>query len=139
MDDKLPTGEYEIFVIADYDFANPKPDQEPANKPRLHSGMKGMRINPQTQFRSQHQIQRNQTYRIKFLNGQFKSSFEKITFNYQVCVADNNCFFPNKSLNFTIIGSDSCLFEKPLRNNTVNVSSAERYEILITFDGNINN
>lgn len=24
VDDKLPTGDYQIFVIADYDFANPK-------------------------------------------------------------------------------------------------------------------
>lgn len=101
--------------------------------------MKGMRINPKTYFRGQEQLQRNQTYRITFLNGQFKSSFEGIRFDYQVCVAQNNCSFANKSLNFTIIGSDSCLFEKPIRANTVNVSSAERYEILITFDGNINN
>lgn len=39
-------------------------------------------------------------------------------------------------LNFTVIGSDSTLFDKPIHNiNNLTLSSAERYQILIVFDG----
>lgn len=44
-----------------------------------------------------------------------------------------------KVLNFTIIGTDSSLFDEPIHKaNSFSVSSAERYDILIKFDSSNN-
>ena len=55
--------------------------------------------------------------------------------NYDPAV---NC---TQTLEFSVIGSDSCLFDEPVRPQPekffLNISSAERFEILLSISANI--
>jgi FtsP/CotA-like multicopper oxidase with cupredoxin domain len=84
---------------------------------------------------------RNQTYRVRLLNGMFDAVFSNLRFKTDCQVIAGQKIDPNtcrKTLKFTVIGSDSAIFNTPVHNVTsLTISSAERFEILIIFDGNI--
>ena len=86
---------------------------------------------------------RNQTYRMRLLNGMYDAVFSNLRFKTECQVVAGQPINPDtcrKTLKFTVIGSDSAMFNTPVHNVTnLTMSSAERFEILIIFDGNINN
>ena len=83
-------------------------------------------------------LERNQVYRIRFLNGQYDSRFTNISFLAECQDYNNVSVDTCKQLYFSVIGSDSALFHNPVHNVPhVNISSAERIELLIVFDGKI--
>ena len=107
------------------------------------NGMRGMRVNPKdTPFNSKTDLQRNQTYRIKLLNAQYDSTFTGLRFLTECdektlkIGSISNC---SKILTFSVIGSDSSLFHEPVHGvRSIDVASAERFEMLIVFDGSSN-
>ena len=84
---------------------------------------------------------RNQTYRIRILNGYFDAVFMNLRFKTECTVVPGQAIDPKtcrKTLKFSVIGSDSALFSTPVHNVTkITLSSAERFELLIIFDGNM--
>ena len=105
------------------------------------------RLNPVLPFVTQTNLtfERNQTYRIRILNGQYDTFFEKIMFLTKCKGAGSEGFDPYVNcttvLEFSVIGADSCLFDTPIRPEKffLNISSAERFEILLTIDGRLKN
>jgi FtsP/CotA-like multicopper oxidase with cupredoxin domain len=81
-------------------------------------------------------FQRNQTYRIRLLNSQFDSVFSQFRFLTECNETSNDPASCKKQLNFSVIGSDSSLFDKPIHVvSNITIASAERFEMLIIFDG----
>ena len=85
-------------------------------------------------------FERNQTYRIRILNSQFDSVFTDLQFKTECNEETNNASSCQKTLKYSVIGSDSSLFDKPVHNvDSITLASAERFELLIVFDGDDGN
>ena len=87
-------------------------------------------------------IKRNQTYRIRVVNGIYESAVGGIAFLAECNIHEEDWLYDFdscKRLNFSIIGADSQLFDQPIHNvNTFDIFSGERYDVLIIFDGHRN-
>ena len=74
---------------------------------------------------------RNQTYRIRILNGIFSAIFKNLRFKTECIVVSNLPVDPatcRKTLKFSVIGSDSALFNTPVHDVTnLTIWSAERF------------
>lgn len=135
MDSKLPKGENEINIIIAGGYA--------ANKSEDHDNSH-MRVNPSNAYfnsTSPPVFNRNQTYRIRMLNGVFDAIFTNMRFVAgceTVDGAPTNCKY---LLNISVIGADSTIFNYSIGNvTTFTLASAERIEFLLVINGNgINN
>ena len=137
---QLPTGEFEVLIVAGENFKNTNDTKTPM------VGIHGIKMNPDIPFVVQtgQTFKRNQTYRIRILNGQFDSVFEELHFitdcdkplNDKTKTDAKTC---KQSLTFSVIGADSAVFDRPVHNvSNITIASAERFEILIVFDGDRN-
>jgi hypothetical protein len=91
-------------------------------------------------------VKRNRVYRVRILNGKLNGVYKDIAFKTGCkeytgivsgkSVAQVNC---SQTLQFTVIGADSTIFKRPVPGiKSVNISSAERLELLLAVDLTIN-
>lgn len=93
---------------------------------------------PEVPFAAQEGLifQRNQTYRLRILNAQFDSVFTDFTFRTECNEETHDPASCKKILKFSVMGTDSSLFDAPVHNiDKLTISSGERFEVLILFDG----
>jgi FtsP/CotA-like multicopper oxidase with cupredoxin domain len=137
VDAQLPPREFDIFLVAGQHITR---NRVVDTNTKIHTKL---RQNPKIPFFAQAgaALMRNQTYRIRFLNGIFDSVFTNLRFKSECLEVSGAPIDPEtcrKELRFSVIASDSALFNLPVHNVTrLTVSSAERFEILIVFDGNM--
>ena len=77
-------------------------------------------------------LKKNATYRFRVLNSDFDQEYANIRFLYNCnpSIESSTC----DELPFTVIGADSVLRKKPVKNvTTFRLSSAERIDLLIEF------
>jgi FtsP/CotA-like multicopper oxidase with cupredoxin domain len=124
----------------------PPPQYHPSKmEPRLHTDV------IYTLNQGADTYNRNMTYRFRVLNAHYDNAYNNVTF----AVYYNNVTLPNGTVvaqeinpynlsfpltsyqtqvNFTVIGTDSALFNKPVNNvNQFDMGVAERVELLIKF------
>ena len=142
-EESLPDNEYNIIVTAGQFVINDTLYEDPETG-KDHGGM---RYNPPgATFSSRNlrsNLKRNQTYRVRILNGQYDSIFTNLQFLAECrdvkdgkAVNVSNC----RPLTFSVIGSDSAIFNNSVHNVTsIDIASAERLELLIIFDGSDKN
>jgi len=139
VDAQMPSRKYDIFIVAGQHMAKNVINETDS---KVYAEL---RNNPRIPFFTQSGIalMRNQTYRIRLLNGMFDAIFSNLRFMTDcqiVSVQNTDPATCRKILQFTVIGSDSAMFNTPVNNVTnLTISSAERFELLIIFDGNIGN
>jgi FtsP/CotA-like multicopper oxidase with cupredoxin domain len=147
IDPQLPARPYHIFIVAGQHMTHSTVASQPGvnvDKEEIGAHMElELEENPSVPFFTQSGaiFMRNQTYSIRILNGNFNSVFSDLRFLTECIEVPGQPIDPatcRKQLTFTVIASDSALFKTPVHNvNRLTISSAERFQILIIFDGNI--
>ena len=128
VDSQLPSRDFDIFIMTGQRISNLTLIKAKAKV--YHE----LQINPKnTPFFTQTNLvlMRNQTYRMRLLNGQFDAVFTNIRFKTECSVVNGEQIDPKtcrKTLKFAVIASDSALFNIPVHNvSKITLSSAERF------------
>ena len=128
---QLPARTYDIFIVIGQHITKSQLVRDKAYKMMNPEKMTHeLKVNPNVPFFSQTDLtlMRNQTYRIRLLNGMFDAVFTNLRFKTECVVVPGQPIDPKtcrKLLKFTVIGSDSALFNIPVHNVTkITISSA---------------
>jgi FtsP/CotA-like multicopper oxidase with cupredoxin domain len=136
VDSKLPTKENEVIIIIAGGYPTNNPNIDPDEQ------LGHMKRNPQDSYFNSSIptpiFHRNQTYRFRVLNGEFDAIFPNLKFVAGCPPIPGGYNFTDckYTLNLSVIGADSTLFDKPVNYvDRFTLASAERIEFLLVING----
>ena len=138
VDAQLPGKDFNIFIVTGQSMTPKKkttsnlPTDIEMNHIEMEMSHELQENPPSIPFFTQNGVtfMRNQTYRIRILNGNFDSVFTNLRFKTECTMVAGEQIDPKtcrKTLKFSVIGTDSALFNRPVHGVTkMTISSAER-------------